>query len=386
MTKLILSTDFTEKYAAKLLRGILKYSHQTEPWVICRMPPSFRKTYGIPRVVEWARNWEADAIIAQFEPDDEVSLFRKAGIIAIAQDYKQRFTEIPNITSDYTAAGRKAAEFYYIKGFQHFAYYGYENVIWSDERGRGFRDYLTENGISDTCIFEFRKQSLDELWHYQSQPLKEWLSSLPKPVAIFACDDTRANIIIELCNTMSLRVPIDVAVLGVDNDDITCQLSYPELSSMDLDVEKAGYETAELIMRMKEDPGAKPYDIIVHDTGIIERTSTDIFATTNPHVLKALWFIHTNISHPICVGDVVAQVSVSRRLLEQEFRKETSVTIYEYISKLRMEKLAQLLLTTDEPLDMLAVMVGLSDAKNLARQFKAYKGTTPLEYRKKFKI
>ena len=134
MTKLILSTDFTETYATKLLRGILKYSHQTEPWVICRMPPSFRKTYGIPKVVEWAKNWDADAIIAQFEPDDEVSLFKEAGIIAIAQDYKQRFTEIPNITSDYTASGRKAAEFYFIKGFKHFAYYGYEDVIWSDER------------------------------------------------------------------------------------------------------------------------------------------------------------------------------------------------------------------------------------------------------------
>ncbi len=386
MTKLILSTDFTETYATKLLRGILKYSHQTEPWVICRMPPSFRKTYGIPKVVEWAKNWDADAIIAQFEPDDEVSLFKEAGIIAIAQDYKQRFTEIPNITSNYTASGRKAAEFYFIKGFKHFAYYGYEDVIWSDERGKGFRDYLTENGISDKYIFEFKKQSLDELWHYESQPLKEWLSALPKPVAIFACDDTRANIIIELCNTMSQRVPVDVAVLGVDNDDLTCRLSYPELSSMDLDVEKAGYETADLIMKMKEHWDMKPNDIIVHDTGITERTSTDIFATTNPNVLKALWYIHTNISHPICVGDVVAQVSVSRRLLEQEFREETSVTIYDYISKLRMEKLAQLLLTTNEPLDMLAVMVGLNDAKNLARQFKAYKGMTPLEYKKKYKI
>lgn len=386
MVKLILMTDFTEKYANSLLKGILKYSHQTEPWVVCRMPPSFRKTNGIEGVVKWALQWNADAIIAQFEPQDDVLLFKKNGIIAIAQDYKQRFNDIPNITSNYIAAGRKVADFFYIKGFSNFAYYGYENVVWSDERGQGFREGLLENGVDDSQIYEFRKQSLDDLWYYETQPLKEWLAALPKPVAVFACDDTRANKIIELCNTMSLRVPIDVAVLGVDNDDITCLLTYPELSSMSLDIEKAGFETAELITRMRQGGAQEPYDIIVHDTGIVERTSTDIFATRNPNVLKALWYIHINISHPICVDDVVEQVPVSRRLLEQEFRKETSTSIYEYISRLRMNKLAQLLLTVDEPIEALAMRIGLNDSKNLSRQFKTYKGMTPIEYKKRYKI
>jgi len=315
-----------------------------------------------------------------------VSLFREHGIIAIAQDYKQRFGDIPNITSNYISAGRKAAEFFFIKGFTNFAYYGYENVVWSDERGQGFKQYLLENGIGESHIHEFCKQSLDDLWYYESQPLMDWLSSLPKPVALFACDDTRANKIIEQCNTISLRVPIDVAVLGVDNDDVTCQLSYPELSSMELDIEKAGYETAELIMRLKRDAGQKPYDIMVHDTAIIERTSTDIFATTNAHVLKALWYIHMNITHPMNVDNVVSQVPVSRRLLEQVFRQETGMSIYEYIMKLRMDKFAQMLLTIDEPIDILAVRIGLSDSKNLSRQFKTYKGMTPLEYKKRYKI
>lgn len=386
MVKLILMTDFTENYANSLLKGILKYSHQTEPWVVCRMPPSFRKMNGIDGVIRWAEEWQADAIIGQFEPQDEVDRFREHGIIAIAQDYKQRFANIPNITSNYIAAGRKVAEFFYIKGFSNFAYYGYDNVVWSDERGIGFREGLIENGVDSKHIYEFKKQSLDDLWYYESQPLKEWLAALPKPIAVFACDDTRASKIIEICNTMSLRVPIDVAVLGVDNDEITCLLSYPELSSMSLDVEKAGFETAELIMRMRENNHLKPHDVIVHDTVIVERTSTDIFATHNPHVLKALWYIHMNLSHPMSVDDVVAQVPVSRRLLEQEFREETSTSVYEYISRLRMNKLAQLLLMEDESIDTLAVRIGLNDSKNLSRQFKAYKGMTPIEYRKRYKI
>ena len=86
------------------------------------------------------------------------------------------------------------------------------------------------------------------------------------------------------------------------------------------------------------------------------------------------------------MDDVVEQVPVSRRLLEQEFRKETSTSIYEYISRLRMNKLAQLLLTVDEPIEALAMRIGLNDSKNLSRQFKTYKGMTPIEYKKRYKI
>lgn len=111
MIRLILLTDFTESFSYNLLKGILAYSKSHGPWVICRMPPSYKQTYGIEGVLQWAKTWEADAIIGRFNNDDKVELFRENGIIAIAQDYKSRFTSIPNITGNYYKTGKMAAEF-----------------------------------------------------------------------------------------------------------------------------------------------------------------------------------------------------------------------------------------------------------------------------------
>ena len=186
MIRLILLTDFTEAFAHNLLRGILEYSKEREPWVVCRMPPSYKQSHGIPGVLKWAKKWQADAIIAQFDDDDEVELFRENGIIALAQDFKSRFSVIPNITSEYKLTGQMAADFFLQKGFRNFAFYGYENVVWSEERCMGFRDRIIEKGFGDN-FFEYQKQPLENLWYYESEPLASWIKSLPHPLALMAC-------------------------------------------------------------------------------------------------------------------------------------------------------------------------------------------------------
>lgn len=101
MIRLILLSDFTESFSYNLLKGVLMYANSHEPWVVCRMPLSYKQTYGIKGVLKWAKTWHADAIIGRFDNDDNVEIFRENGIIAIAQDYKARFSNIPNITGDY---------------------------------------------------------------------------------------------------------------------------------------------------------------------------------------------------------------------------------------------------------------------------------------------
>lgn len=385
MIRLICMTDFTEKYAVSILRGILRYSQETEPWVICKMPPVFCRKHGVAGVIDWAKDWKADAIIGQFEPTDDLSLFGANGIVAIAQDYKQRFQCIPNITSDYRLAGRQAAEYFVGKGFSHFAFYGYENVVWSDERWEGFSQYLKEMGMGDD-VSDYRHQSIDQLWYYDGEPLIKWLKSLTHPVALFAADDSMASKIVEACNTCGLRIPSDVAVLGVDNDEIICGLTYPELSSMNMSVEKAGYETAQLIHRLVINPHALKEDIYVRSLGVVERSSTDIIAANNPYIQQALQFIHSNLSRQLYVRDIISRLPMSRRLFEQRFFEETGTSPHNYITNLRMSRLAQLLLTSDESIDELAMSVGVADGKNLSRQFKARMGMNPKDYRKKYKI
>ena len=385
MIRLILLTDFTEAFAHNLLRGILEYSKGREPWVVCRMPPSYKQANGIPGVLEWAKKWEADAIIAQFDDTDEVELFRQNGIIALAQDFKSRFSVIPNITSRYKQTGQMAADFFLQKGFRNFAFYGYKDVVWSEERCMGFRDRIVEKGFGD-CFFEYQKQSLENLWYYESEPVANWIKSLPRPVALMACDDTQGNKIMELCRVLGIKIPEEVAVLGVDNDEIICGLSDPPLSSVNLNIVKGGYEAARLIERLLRDKDAISEDVVIQPVTIVNRLSTDIYATDNPVILTALKYIHQNLLNKISEEDIVRQVPLSRRLLEIRFKQVTGQPIYQYISNLRMERFAQLLLANTEPVADLAVQVGLADAKNLARQFKEWKGCTPVEYRKWNKI
>lgn len=385
MIRLILLTDFTEAFAHNLLRGILEYSKGRDPWVVCRMPPSYKQTYGIPGVLKWAKKWEADAIIAQFDDDDEVELFRQNGIVALAQDFKSRFSVIPNITSRYELTGQMAADFFLQKGFRNFAFYGYKDVVWSEERCMGFRDRVTEKGFGNS-FFEYQKQPLENLWYYESEPLADWIKSLPHPVALMACDDTQGNRIMEVCRVLGIHIPEEISVLGVDNDEIICSLSEPPLSSVSLNIAKGGYEAARLIDKLMQDKESAYEDVIIQPVTIVNRLSTDIYATDNPAILAALRYIHQNLANKINVEDIVKQVPLSRRLLEVRFRQVTGQSIYQYVSDLRMERFSQLLLAGNEPIADLAMQVGLSDFKNLSRQFKSWKGCTPIEFRKQNRV
>lgn len=385
MVRLIIISDFTEIYATRLLKGILAYSRETEPWVICRMPTTFMQQHGVQAVADWAVRWGADAVIGQFNPDDPVDLFSQRGIVVIAQDYKHRFTTIPNITGDYYNQGRQAAQFFVSRGFRHFAFYGYEDVVWSEERWKGFSDTLLEKGFSGQ-VSDYRKQSLDNLWYYALKPLSDWLLSLPHPTALLACDDTRANVIIEACRAAGLHVPKDVAVMGVDNDEVICQLSFPELSSISTDVFHAGYETAAYIDSLLKGKTREVKDIEVPYMAIVERMSTEIFATDNPNILRVLEFIHSHLSSALDTPTLLRLVPLSRRLLEKQFKAATGLSIHKYVTDVRIRHFAQLLITTDEDIDELAFLTGLSSAKNLSRQFRARMGMTPLAYRQAYRL
>ncbi|MGL5272473.1 MAG: XylR family transcriptional regulator, partial [Phocaeicola sp.] len=246
MIRLILLIDFTESFSYQLLKGILAYSSNHSPWVICRMPPSYKQNHGIEGVLEWAKTWRADAIIGRFNNEENVDLFRQNGIIAIAQDYKSRFSNIPNITGDYNKTGRIAAEFFLNKGFQQFAFYGYRDTVWSQERCEGFFECISEHGFKD-YFYSYQDQSLDDLWFYEAEPLLNWLKSLPPSTALMACDDNQGNRIAEICKANNIKVPDQIAIIGVDNDDIICNLSDPPLSSINHNIIQGGFEAAALI-------------------------------------------------------------------------------------------------------------------------------------------
>lgn len=382
MVRLVFITDFTESFAYCLLRGIIKYSQQTQQWEVCRMPPAFKRKVGMKGVVEWAKKWGADVVIGQFEPDDNVSLFEKNGIIAIAQDYKKKFDTIPNITADYLTTGRMAAELFLDKGFRNFAFFGYKDVCWSDDRCEGFFSRVEEAGFAGN-FYSYTLQEIDELWYYDAKKLQDWIISLPKPIAIMACDDNQGSMLIDACNAVGVSIPSEVSLIGVDNDEVICNLSNPTLSSIFVDIEKGGYETAIMAEKMIADRSFRGSDIVLHPQKIVNRMSTSVYATDDKEILLALQYIHSNIERKISVKDLLTEIPLSRRLLEIRFKKITGESIYQYISRVRVEHFAELLLSSNDSVVDIAYSMGENDSKSISRRFKSLMGCTPNDWRNK---
>lgn len=176
------------------------------------------------------------------------------------------------------------------------------------------------------------------------------------------------------------RIPNDIAILGVDNDETICKLSAPNLSSLSQGVEQGGYDVARLIDRLIRNPEAEWEDVMVMPLNIITRQSTDIYANNDPHIAEVLRYIHENISQKITVDDLVKLVPLSRRLLETRFKKSMGTSIYDYIIQVRIEKMMQLL-CEGQSVSEAAAELGFSDIKNVSRTFRQLKGITPSEYR-----
>lgn len=382
MARLLFITDYTEQFAYRLLKGIIRYSSISGKWVVYRMTLAEKRKLGIDGVVEWALKWKADVVIGQFEEGENVRKFRENGIVAIAQDFIQRFEEIPNITADYIGTGRMAADYFITRGFRNFAFFGYKDICWSAERYEGFVQKIKEAGFGDIVHF-YDNEDMETAWYYNSNELVNWLRELPKPIAIMACDDTRGNILLNACASCGIRVPDEIAVMGVDNDELLDNLCDATLSSIEMDMEKGGFAVAEMAERMMKDPAYEGDDIVLHPVAVVTRMSTSIYATSDKEVAKVLNYINLNIDSKISVPDLLKEVPLSRRLLENRFKEVTGDTIYNYILRQRVERFAFLLLHTNLNISEITIMMDEADPKALCRRFKALKGCTPSEYKEK---
>lgn len=382
MNKIILLFDISEQYGQSLLLGIVNYYKENGSALFCRMPLYYRETIGIKGILKFAKEWGAQGIIAQLEYTRHVKKIADSGIHLILEDFKERFNNFPNITGGYYEAGQMGAEYFVKKGFKNFAFYGFRNIVWSRERSEGFEAYLHERGF-DVYHFEHEELHETDLWFYKPSALSKWLQALPKPIAIMACDDARGLHITEACKHADIKIPEDVVVLGVDNDEMTCNLSDPPLSSINLDTEKGGYEAARLMDLMIQGKVKKPQNVMVVPTYIVTRQSTDIASATDQHISAALNYIHKNLENDINVTHVLSQVPISRRSLEKRFLEVTGTSVYKYIFKLRMQRFSQRLLETDKRISEIALETGFTLTNNISRQFKQIHGCTPGEYRKK---
>lgn len=145
MIRVLLLIDHSAKFSRKLLRGLVKYSKDNGPWLFYRLPPYYKSLYGKEGVIRLAKEWKADAIFAQAD-EDGVGYLEELKVPTIIQNYKERSSFFSNLTGDYYATGKMAADFFIQRRYQNFAFCGYNNIVWSTERADGFKSVVEKYG------------------------------------------------------------------------------------------------------------------------------------------------------------------------------------------------------------------------------------------------
>lgn len=381
MIKILLLIDYSSEFSRRFLEGLIRYSKEYGPWIFYRLPSYYKTLYGKQGIIKWAKEWNADAFIAQWDHEG-TNLLSELDIPIILQNYKSRSEFFSNLTGDYIATGRMAAQFFAKKKYKNFAFYGNKNALWSRERAEGYFSEVQKLGGN---YYYFETEVLNEEdWNSGHIELDSWLLSLPKPIGLFACDDSFALQVSEICKITNINIPNEISLLGVDNDELICNLSDPPISSIVLNVEKGGYEAGRLIHQLIKKEKTSPFNIMVKPARIELRQSTEKYNLSNEYIAQVVDYIEKNFDSDIHIDSLTKMVPLSRRNLETKFKNELGVPIYQFLLNCRIEHYAYLLLTTDNSLLDIALECGFNDSKNISRIFKKFKNYTPLEYRQKF--
>jgi len=386
MPKVALLVETSLGYGRALLRGVVRYARLHGPWAFYLQPGDLRQI--LPKMEEWG----GTGSIARVETPEVAKAVLAARLPTIVLDLnfaqldpKNPLSRLSEVCPDSHTAGRLAAEHLMERGFRHFAFVGvWGDLPWSVRRGEGFNKRLEEAGLP-CSDFPMPKSPRDRRWGREQAILSAWLAQLPKPLGILACDDDRGRQVLEACKAAGLVVPEDAAVVGVDNDELLCELSDPTLSSVALDVEQAGYAAAELLDGLMSGRIQQPQRILAQPTRVVARRSTDVHATEDRDLAKAVRFIQDNIVRPIGVEDVVEQVGCSRRALELRFRKLLGRSVNQEIQQIRIERAKQLLAETDLTMTRIAESLGFGSANYMIRLFRQKVGATPEEYRRRLR-
>lgn len=288
---------------------------------------------------------------------------------------------IPYVDVDNERIGVLAAEHFLKRHFQHFAYYALLDWPVDRLRGEGFARRLKQAG--HTCEWLTWSQCRGagkNTWENRQQWLKRKIKFLPKPLAFFILDDIRAIELIEASQQLGLRIPEDVAILGVGNHKLLSKTTAVSLSSIAIDENSIGYQSAHLLQCCMLGH-KRPESILIAPSGIVERKSTETLATQDPEVSKAVRFMILNYQNPVGVQDLVDATALSQTRLYQAFQAEFKESPARFLTRYRLDRAKQMLLDPVNKLATISHACGFGDPINLFRVFKRYEKMSPKQFR-----
>jgi LacI family transcriptional regulator len=294
--------------------------------------------------------------------------------------------DVPRVASDHEAIGVMAGRYFLQRGFRNFGYSHFGATAFSQERCRGFARTIEAAGAPALSI-----DSEPPGWVYQRQVTtfeaqRQWLISLPKPVAILAANDAVGAQLLRSCVQAHLKVPEDVAVLGVGNDETSCLISGIALSSVEEQAIQIGRQAMMLLKVLLAGGRAPEKPVLLPPVRVVERHSSDELAFADGDVAAAVRFIRDHLAESIDVDQIARATMMSRRRLEVKFRAALQRSPAEEIRRVRFEQASRMLLETEMTIVAIARQVGLNQATQLFAAFQQECGMTPSEYRKQHRV
>ena len=391
-----------------LLDGVVAYVKELADWSVFLTE---QERGAVPP--NWLKNWRGDGIIARIETDDIADQLRGLHVPIVDLSATRHVKGIPWTSTDDSAIAALGVQHFMDRGFHNLAYCGDPGFAWSNLRRDRYRELTL---AAERKFFEYQStHRYDPLfdWEQEKTRLGHWLTTLPRPVAIMACYDFQAQQVLDACRQSRIAVPESVAVLGVDDDRLICELAEPSLSSIIQDTHATGYEAARLLDEMMDaqikashsqhpsnnhpsspssnHPRGKTLSkkntttdppLLTKPLGIMVRESTDTLAIDDHQISEALQYIRRHAHANIRVADVLKTLSLSRRSLEHRFKKLVGRTPHEEIQRVRLNSVKRLLSETELSIAAIAERSGYEHGEYMTAVFRRVTGLTPTEYRR----
>jgi LacI family transcriptional regulator len=376
-----LTIETSKVYGRELLLGISKYVRLHGPWSIYLS----ERGQNDPDPA-WLATWKGDGIITRSLDMRQCRLARSRGVAVVSLRHLLARPEFPTLFPDQNLIATRIAEHFFERGFRNFAYVGVPgNKGWELLRRESFIAAVHRRGFSNITIRTVpAEDGLD--WEEREEAIAGWLQSLPRPVGIMVSHDTQGVELLDACRRAGVRVPNDVAVVSVDNDQVLCELAATPLSSLDQNVQKLGFEAAAMLGRMMAGKAVPRANHFIEPGQVVTRQSSDVIAVDDPRLVKAIQFIRENACKPVGIDDVSGAAGMSRRSLEKNFAKVIGRSPLEEVQEIRFRRVQQLLLETDYILPRVAEAAGFEYTEYLVRFFKKRSGVTPGQYRRKMRF
>lgn len=370
--------ETSRSYGRGLLRGIIGYLREHRPWSIYFEPRGLNDT-----APNWLKSWRGHGILARINDRRTAEIIRRSGIPAVDLRFAVPNLGMPAVGIDNATVVQRAVDHFLDRGHTRFAFCSYPRGVspWMDLRCRLFQERVAAFGFGCEVFTGKGRQMGRWSWEHDQQQLADWVRRLPKPIAVMACNDDRGLQLLDACRRADARVPDDVSVLGVDNDEFMCGLATPPLSSIDINLEGVGYRAAELLDRLMR-RGLSPAEPVLLPAGeVVSRQSTDGLAIDDPDFSAAVRYLRQHACQPVRMRDVTLATGLERRTLERKMKQLLGRSPKDELLRIQIDEAKRLLLSTQLSIKAVAVRTGFRNSRYFSKVFRNRVGLAPGQFK-----